>query len=363
MEGISVKKIKIERFNGKTKANWVNLLNRFCLTRYFTFKKFFNLVKVYHNFRIEKHDLDNHPYKLIIDVCNVCNLRCPLCPTGKREDGRKKEVMGFKRFKSIIDQTKEYLYEVDLFSWGEPLLSEDIFKMINYAHKNNIRTKIDTNLNHFKGDFPEKIVSSGLDYMSVSLDGASQKTYEVYRKGGDFEGVIRNVKKIIAEKKRQNSKTPYLIWQFLVMKPNEKDLPRVKTMAGMLGFDILNIEAVRSDMGNEIFQNDEEKMRVIGGWLPKNEKFSRFDYKKTKKKIKRKSCMFLWGVGVINPNGSMSPCCAVYPEKYDFGNVFKGGFMKVWNNEKYMASRRIVSGKKSSIKTVCINCIKNGFID
>jgi len=215
----------------------------------------------------------------------------------------------------------------------------------------------------FKKGFEKKLVSSGLDILIISLDGTDQKTYEKYRRGGDYRKVIEGIRKIAAEKKRQKSKTPYLVWQFLVMKQNEHQIPKVYKMADKLGIDFVRIEPVRSDTSKEIFQSDEEKIAKSKAWLPKSEKLSRFNYKKKAKKVKRKSCIFLWSMPVINPNGSVAPCCSVYPEKYDFGNAFKDTLMKVWNNKMYVSSRRIVYGKKGSCGTVCVNCVKFGFIE
>jgi len=337
--------------------------DRFLFTRYFTFRKFFNLLRIAYEYTAKKDVLKSRPCRLMIDTCNACVLKCPLCPTGKGEKGRTKAVMGFDDFRRVIDEVKDYLYEVDLYNWGEPLLNKDIFRMIEYAHKCDIKTKISTNLNYFPKDYEKRIVSSGLDSLMMSIDGASQETYQVYRKGGDFRKVIGNIRKIVAEKKRQGSRKPLLIWQFIVMKHNEHELPKVKRMIKELGVDILKVEAVRSDMGKEIFESDQQKIEKSREWLPKDEKLSRFNYKNRQKKVRKRSCIFLWSMPVVNSNGSVSPCCSVYPEKFDFGNAFRDGLLKVWNNRFYTSSRRIVSGKEMKMFTVCAYCTKHGFIE
>lgn len=343
---------------------WIRrYLRDFIFTRYFTPRKFLNLFRMYYEYRERKDVVKAYPCKLQIDICNLCNLKCPLCPTGTGKRGRTKWTMRLSDFKRLVDEVKPCIYEIGLFNWGEPMLNKDMFDIIDYAHKANIRTRISTNLNHFKPEFAKRFVDSGLDYLIVSLDGASQKTYSAYRRGGDFNKVIENVRKIAEEKRRRGKKRPYLIWQFIVMKQNEHELRKAVQIAQRIGIDIMKIEAVRSDMGQEIFESDREKIKNSAQWLPKNEKLSRFDYMKESRKMRKKGCIFLWSTMVINPDGSASPCCAVYPEKYDFGNAFRDGLMKIWNNEKYVASRRIVSGKKSGISTVCANCLKNGFIE
>lgn len=343
--------------------NTIQMSRRFIFTRYFTIRKFVNLSRIFYEYETKKSSLKSYPCKLVIDPCNYCVLKCPLCPTGRGDEGRKKAMMGFRDCSRIIDETKDYLYEIDFYNWGEPLMNKDVFKMIRYAHDKGIMTRVSSNLNYFMEGFEKKLVGSGLDILVVSLDGTDKEAYSKYRRGGDFDKVLRNVKRIADEKRRQGSRTPRILWQFLIMKQNEGQLPKAKRMYKDYGFDGMKIEAVRTDISKEIFQSDEEKIKNSKEWLPENEKLSRFDYKKKEKKIKKKSCMFLWSMPVVNPDGSVSPCCAVYPERHDFGNAFKEGLMNIWNNERYVASRKIVSRKKSCINTVCSNCVKHGFIE
>src|SRR5262249_11037652 len=56
-----------------------------------------------------------------------------------------------------------------------------------------------------------------------------------------------------------------------------------------------------------------------------------------------RACAWLYGVFVLNPNGKVSPCCAVPSEKFDFGEYHKGDFISVWNNEKFRRARRMFS--------------------
>ncbi|NQT18588.1 MAG: radical SAM protein [Planctomycetes bacterium] len=337
-------------------------LAKFVFTRYFTPGKFLNLVRIFIEYKTRKEVLRAYPYCLVVDPCNSCMLACPLCPTGQGTKGRTKAMMSFDDYKRILDELKNHLYEIYLFNWGESLLNKDIFRMVDYAHGSGIRTRLSSNLNYFEDGFAEKLVASGLDHLIVSLDGTNQHSYKKYRRKGSFEKVIDAVNQIVAEKKRRKSKTPILTWQFLVMKHNEKEVPAVHHMARELEFDIVRITPIRTDTAQEIFQTDEEKMENSKQWLPEDEKLSRFDYGKKKKVITNANCKYLWSMPSINPDGSLSPCCGVYPEKYDFGNVLESGFAAIWNNKKYVAARRVVSGKKPDMATVCVNCVKNGFI-
>ena len=135
----------------------------------------------------KKDKIIGYPSHIFLDVTNICTLKCPLCPTGLGVQGRKKGHMSFSQFKKIIDEIGKYLISIDLFNWGEPLLNKDVYRMIEYAHQRKILTAISTNFQHFSEGGAEEMISSRLDNRILSIDGASQESYEKYRIGGNFQ--------------------------------------------------------------------------------------------------------------------------------------------------------------------------------
>jgi radical SAM protein with 4Fe4S-binding SPASM domain len=306
-----------------------------------------------------------YPLELVMDPSDICNLHCPLCPTGQGRSDRSKGKMSFANFKRTVDELGSYLYRIDLHNWGEPLLNPDLFKMIAYAHAYGIEVRVSSNLNALDQTKAEKLVKSGLDVLIVSLDGASQETYSKYRVGGSFEKVTNGIKIITAMKNELSVSRPLIVWQFLVMKHNEHEISKAKLYSEKLGVNKINLWAIRCDMGREIFWNDKTKIERTADWLPKNENFLLYDLATCERKSKPRTCNFLWVQAAINWNGSVSPCCALYEEKYDFGNAFNEGFMHVWNNSKYQQARRVVRTKKpvqDCHLIACCFCVKNGFI-
>lgn len=305
-----------------------------------------------------------YPYYLTIDPTNYCNLKCPLCPTGKKDTSAPRGRMSLDNFKKIIDELGKYLYSIDLFNWGEPLLNKQIYQMVSYAHQNNIWTNISTNFNFFSESEAEDMVLSGLNHLIISLDGASPQTYQQYQVGGDFERVIENIKLLVRKKRELESKRPLVEWQFIPMRHNEEEIPKAKEIAKELGMDTFSLLPLRVDMGKEIFEDIGERLTKDDKWLPKSEKYSRYDYEKKSRKVERKVCQFLWTTTSIGWDGQVYPCCAVYPSKYSFGNIFEMPFRKIWNSQAYRDSRQLFKRKiKKNSETVCGQCVKHGPID
>ena len=331
------------------------LLQKFIFTRNITPRRFINFCLVTFQHAVTRNSrVVGYPIELVIDPCNICNLNCPLCPTGQGRRERAKRKLSFNNFKRIIDELGAYLYRVDLHNWGEPLLNEEIYDMVHYAHIHNVEVDLSTNLKLFDKEKAEKLVESGLDRLIISLSGTNQETYQKYHIGGDFNSVIEGTEMMVRKKKELHSNTPSITWRFLVMRHNEHQIAEVQKMARPLGVDI-ELMAIHGDMGMELFWNENRRLEAAADWLPLDERYGLNSMK---------PCAFLWVQAVINCDGSVSPCCAVYPEKYDFGNMFNdGGFKKVWNNENYRTARRTIREKRvrssDDMKNACAYCLNN----
>ena len=117
----------------------MKLINKLIfLKQILTPRKIYNLVLKEIQYLFGHSRLLYFPNKLTIDIGNVCNLRCPLCPTGRADKSASKGFMKFEEFKRIIDELGDYLTNLELYNWGEPLLNRDLIKMIHYAKARNI---------------------------------------------------------------------------------------------------------------------------------------------------------------------------------------------------------------------------------
>jgi MoaA/NifB/PqqE/SkfB family radical SAM enzyme len=170
--------------------------NYLCYLQNFTLKKSLNIIRNSIEYKLKKTKLKSMPVAYGIDICNVCNLKCPLCPTGTDCTKRKKQIMTFENYKIIFDKIKNYAFTVNLYNWGEPFLNKDFIKILEYSKKNKTGVLLSTNLNFMKDEIIDSMIKLKLDKIVVSLDGASQETYEKYRRGGDFERVVLNLKKL-----------------------------------------------------------------------------------------------------------------------------------------------------------------------
>jgi len=318
-------------------------------------KKLINIFLAELNLLFRKTKISSFPYFLVIDPTNVCQLRCPLCSTGQRKNLRPAGKMSFKTFKKFIDEIGDWLLEVHLIWWGEPFLNKDILKFVKYAQQRNIGTFISTN---FSFPFTQKqiteIVSSGLDILSVSLDGVTPEVYQKYRVGGNFAWVINNLKMLKKAKERLRKRQPAVQLQFLVTKYNEGQVPLLKDFAKRLGVNSVVFEQLLVLFG----QSKRDQIK-IQDWLPHNRKYRPTDCSLATNKsdnLKPGHCWWLWRSVAIAHDGGISPCCYNNDIKKDFGNINQSSFKEIWNNRKYQAARSLFGRKKVRANILCNRC-------
>ena len=324
-------------------------------------RKFKNLMRVEWERRMGKTEVKGYPYVIYVDPCNVCNLRCPLCPGGSKKLEREQKMMTFGTYQSIMNKIKDYAYEVNLYNWGEPFLNPDIFRMIEYNHRNNIGTNISSNLSLSKPELAENIIKSGLEYLSISLDGASPEVYSKYRVKGSFDQVLENVQTLVKRKQELNSKTPFIEWQYIVMKHNEHQIAEAKRLAKEIKVDLIRFIPVRLIVNGA----ETDKKKMAEEWFPVNPAYRKHCFENFNGKmdyLHNESCFHLYRSLAINPDGGVHPCNIIYHPGDDFGNIFYQDFEEIWNNESYRSARALFAKKNAGpngvpqTQTACHNC-------
>lgn len=290
-----------------------------------------------------------YPISVSFEPTTSCNLRCPECPSGQRSFTRSKGMLKKEFFMQTIDEIhKELLYLVFYFQ-GEPYLNPAFLDMVRYAADKNIYTATSTNAHYLNDANARKTVESGLDRLIISIDGATQEVYQQYRRGGSLDKVIEGAKNIVYWKRTLKSKTPFVIFQFLVVRPNEHQIEEVQQLAKEVGVDDVWFKTAQV----YDYLNDPNQL------IPVNEKFSR--YKKDAAgnyKVKNKlhnHCWKLWHANVITWDGMIVPCCFDKDAKHLLGNLRKQSFKEIWHNNNYKRFRsRLMSGRKNI--DICANC-------
>jgi radical SAM protein with 4Fe4S-binding SPASM domain len=267
--------------------------------------------------------------------------------------------MSFETFQTVLDRIPG-LTAIALFNWGEPFLHPQILRFVRLATDRHIYTAIHSNFSIKKPrTFFTEVVESGLSQLTVSLDGCSQESLSKYRVGADLDLILSNLKTIRVCRAELRCTTPRIIWKFVVNKFNEHEVEIAKRMAGELGVEFLcETMGLGDDLPHVAFDGSlQERMDT---WLPTNEKFIAARYRGSyKKPLTTAKCDQLFSRIVVNPDGTVFPCCYATGSQNFYGNLLEQSLEEIWTNDKYLYSRGLFTGiphQESTMKTICTTC-------
>jgi MoaA/NifB/PqqE/SkfB family radical SAM enzyme len=311
-----------------------------------------------------------------------CNLRCRMCPIQFRRDGPPHGPPAFMRFEvftNLIDQMPQ-LRELHLQGLGEPMMHPRFADMVTYATRRGVRVTTNSNLTLLNPDRAERCVSSGLDTIHVSIDGASAEVYESIRVRARLDRVLRNVELIRSAKQRLGSSRPHLRMVTVVMRQNLHELPDVVRLACLYAMESLFVQHLCHDFGESSLPAQYRPIReFVEGQTLLNEDAARVEHyfgearevarqlgvelrlPRTRKRLHPPGtpgpdrCDWPWHGPYVSYQGLAMPCCMIAtPDRMNFGSMAEQGVEAVWNGEGYEAFRRQLASDEPP--DVCRSC-------
>jgi len=249
--------------------------------------------------------------------------------------------MSLKTFIKLLNSNAGRISHISLYNYGEPLLNRSTSAMVRYAKKMGIKyVKLATNGTLLTEEKAVALVNSGLDYISISLDGASAGTYAKFRIGGNFDTVVRNIERLVAIRDQAGTGLEIEL-QFIIMSHNEHEVADIEALARKLKVDKLRLKTVLI------------KRSQWDHLLPKNNGYSRYAGAK-----ELKTCPKPIDELVVNSDGTVIPCCYVVGKdvaKYRLGNAHEQTIEEIMGSGAYSNFAGNCQSDKS-LNPCCANC-------
>lgn len=311
-----------------------------------------NLMKLYVSYMRSKQSGKDHmsglPFSLSIEPTTSCNLRCPQCPSGLRDFTRPTGMLRPDAFKKFIQQSKEHVHSLMFYFQGEPFLNTSFLEMVKHANENKIYTITSTNAHYLTDEICKQTIDSGLDELVISIDGITQEVYESYRIGGQLDKVLEGAARMIKWKKEKRSRTPYVVFQFVVFRTNEHQIEGVKELGRTMGADKVKIKTA------QIYDFETSEQLI-----PTQSKYSRYAKDQSGKwhikNLLLNQCWRMWQGCVITWDGKVVPCCFDKDAKYQMGDLLNNTLNEVWYSDAYKNFRAKLLNGRSGID-ICTNC-------
>ena len=323
-------------------------------------KRMTNLVQLHTSYRKARRTgrpvmpVNAMPTSLSIEPTTSCNLRCPECPSGLRSFTRPTGMLDTQSAIQWVNDLAPWLTYVNLYFQGEPLLHPGLEDLIAACSRHGLYSSTSTNAHHLTDDRCQKIVSSGLRRLIISIDGLTQETYSSYRVGGSLNKVMEGTQKMV-EAKRKLGNGPHLVWQFLVVGPNEHEVADLLRTARVFGVDEVEIktaqlEAPRDD--HPLLTKSPQHRRydrdpVTGKWTLRNKL--------------EDACWRMWQGAVITWDGKVVPCCFDKDAHNVMGNLKQQAMKDIWHGNAYNSFRSALFADRAEIP-MCTNCSEGSHV-
>ena len=294
------------------------------------------------------------PMSLSVEPTTSCNLRCPECPSGLRSFTRPTGMLQTELLAELMKEVGPRLAYLNLYFQGEPYLHKGMDELVRLCREHGVYTSTSTNAHFLRPERCEAIVESGLNRLIISIDGTTQDTYESYRIGGKLEKVIEGTENMLRARRNSRSGLPHVVWQFLVVGPNEHQLDEIEAMAKQIGVDELVIKTAQIDApedGHPLLTKDPKLRRydrdVEGTWTIRN--------------AFRDECWRMWQGCVMTWDGRIVPCCFDKDAEHAMGTFGEQSFESIWFSPQYDAFRAQIFHARSSIE-MCQNCSEGSHV-
>ncbi|MGB1100694.1 MAG: radical SAM/SPASM domain-containing protein [Flavobacteriales bacterium] len=341
-------------------GRWAKVKDRWARVSVLTPRRAVNLLQLSASYRRAKRSGQPQmppnvmPTSLSIEPTTSCNLRCPECPSGLRSFTRPTGMLNVDHACRWIDELAPWLTYVNLYFQGEPLLHPKLDQLMAQCHRHGIYSSTSTNAHHLTEAKCEALIDAGLSRLIVSIDGLTQETYASYRVGGTLSKVMEGTRNMV-EAKRRRGRGPHLVWQFLVVGPNEHELPDLLEAASACGVDEVEIKTAQLDDpqdGHPLLTEAAAHRRydrdpITGQWMLRN--------------ALEDACWRMWQGAVLTWDGRVVPCCFDKDAHYVMGQLGDQGMAEIWHNAEYAAFRRTLFADRSGIP-MCTNCSEGSHV-
>ncbi len=337
--------------------------------------KVLNLCLAKYHFLSRSAALLSRPIGLNVDPADACNLACPGCVHSTHVKELKlfswdKNSLSESRLAALLDAYGPYAIHVVFCNYGEPLINPDTPKLIRLAKRYLMQAMTSTNMSMGRFD-ADAYVESGLDYIVVSVDGATQPVYQRFRRNGQLEVVFGNIRKLVEAKRRLGKRTPVIAWRFLTFQHNVHEVRLAAERARELGVDQFltlmpydvswddpAIQPAAIEPVNILF-NPQAEDCVLGNWdafggsLEAAAIEREFAARWTGRRRGALSdgeeaapgpgstCQWLYKSVTLDGGGRIFPCCAPPRPDIDlvFANFDGSGAAEVFNSDRYRLAR------------------------
>lgn len=227
--------------------------------------------------------------------------------------------MSLGLFSIIHEKIKSNAWRITFYMEGEPMMNPQLFDMIEISTRNGATfTSFSTNFTLMRERLLGPLFNSRLDWISVSLDGFEQETYEKYRVNGKVQDVLDGIVMTMKYRQQAHLKRPYMEVNMI-------------TFSHIPPEEVGRLRSFCADAGVDMFRLRPDQTGLLGPYNP------------TIKRQPASRCHWPWTSLSIDVDGSVYVCPIALEQRISYGNLGSSNLDEIWNNREYVATREYLN--------------------
>lgn len=272
---------------------------------------------------------------LQIEPTSVCNLDCMFC--SRKFKRRPLKHMTLKELEKIIQHFDSVEF-IKLQGLGECFMTPNLAELLDFLKNKypGVITVCATNLNWKKTNQELLSILKNLDILYLSLDGATQRTYEEIRRGGKFNMAMRSLEQICA---LGYKKTIYSC-NYIVSDKNYHEIGRIIQLAKQFGLNEVRLNLVQdwttdNRLTTKENYSQEACIEELHKWNLQSKHITKpiitivgdpfFEFTK---------CIWPFERMYIGVEGNIFVCCLNLDDQWCMGNIFQQDLKKVFRQKR-----------------------------
>lgn len=295
------------------------------------------------NSKQKLENLADFPLIIDIELANLCNFRCLMCPTGNHSQKRPQGLMPEEVFYRILDEIRGRRLGLRFIRWGEPLMHPKVIDFLSAAKRDGHLVHLNTNGSYLTEEMADRLLAVPIDSLKFSVQGVDRESYREMRNIDFFDELMEKAAMLHA--KRGASPLPFLQISTTVTyetkEMQQEFLNRVShicdaTNIGATNFDWLDLDAVR------LKPAEVELLKKLMG----SDSVQRV----------HPECPEVFDKLSINWNGLVTACCMDSNDLMVVGDVTKQSLAEIWRSERLNEFRRLLADMRHDEMELCQHC-------
>jgi radical SAM protein with 4Fe4S-binding SPASM domain len=250
---------------------------------------------------------------------------------------------------------------VTLQGLGEPLLAPDLDEIVAECVARGISVGFNTNGTLLTPERSAALVSAGIDWLHVSVDGASSRTFGWIRRGAHLDTVMANLRTLVEVRSAAGRRAPWVQLNVVLMRANHDELAALVRLAADVGVDRVWVQGLSHDFSDvaadpgfiEIRRwTDEQQLdsgeieevaaaaRMLARELDLDLRLPGSGDAPGRREPGEPACDWPWRAAYVNHDGTVQPCCMLMGrDRGVMGNVADEPISELWRGDAYAALR------------------------